>query len=68
MTQIDGLMSRAEVKDFFGIGETTLCSWLKRGWLPIPLRFGRATYWFRDSLDLTLSILKNKSEQGLRRK
>ena len=66
MTQIDGLMTRAEVKEYLGIGETTLCAWVNKRVLPRPVRFGRETCWWKESLDRSLKAMMTRAESKVR--
>lgn len=61
----DCVISRKELKEFLGIGETTLCKWVNEGVIPSPTRVGRTTVWFRDSLPKIVERMKKRSERTL---
>lgn len=67
MTTISDLITRAEFKARLGIGETTLCKWVRQGVVPAPTRLGRATVWFPDAVEKTLEALRRRSEKNLRK-
>ena len=62
-----GMISRQQLKDALGIGETTLCKWVKQGKVPAPIRIGLSTYWFDDAVEKTLETLRRRSEKNLRK-
>ncbi len=67
MTALSNTITRAEFKAQFGIGETTLCKWIKQGVVPAPIRMGRCTVWFPDAVEKTLDALRRRSEKNLRK-
>lgn len=67
MTTITNTISRSEFKAQLGIGETTLCKWVKQGLAPAPVRLGRTTVWFADAVEKTFEALRRRSEKNLRK-
>ena len=67
MTTLKGMITRQELKDALGIGETALCRWVKQGKVPAPVRIGKCTYWFDDAIEKTMDTLRRRSEKNLRR-
>ena len=45
-----GLMSRAELAEFFDTSYVTIRSWVKSGQIPKPIRKGRRVYWLRSQI------------------
>lgn len=43
------------VKDRLGIADGVVNNWIKRGWLPRPLRLGRRNYFDRDLFEELLA-------------
>ena len=67
MTLAEQVLTRDEVKAFFGIGETTLCKWINACRIPMPTRIGRKTVWFKESIDAAMAAMQRKSEKGLKK-
>lgn len=65
MSLKDCVISRKELKEFLGIGETTLCKWVKEGVIPSPTRLGRSTVWFKDSIPKIVERMKKRAESTL---
>lgn len=63
---IDGMISRDELKELFGIKENALCNWMKKGILPRPVSFGRRTYWFKEVVELVLQRMKDEQLEAVR--
>ena len=63
---IDGMISRAELKELFGIKESALCAWMQKGILPRPVILGRGSYWFKEVVDLALQRMKDEQLAAVR--
>ena len=67
MTLAERVLTRDEVKAFFGIRETTLCKWVNACRIPKPIRMGRKTVWFKESIEAAMAAMQCKSEKGLKK-
>lgn len=59
-------LSRAEVRDYFNISESTLQKWIRRGWIAAPTHFGRQTWWFESSVKKTEQRFLDLAEENLK--
>lgn len=64
----DLTMTRDEVKECFGIKETTLLKWVNQGRLPAPTYCGRRAVWFKDSIDKVIQAMRTEAERNLRKR
>ena len=58
---LENTLTANEVCELTGIGRTTLDSWVRRGLLPAPFRFGlRRLYWDREEVVAALATMRKE--------
>lgn len=65
MTMSEQIMTRDDVKEYFGIKETTLCKMISTGQLPLPTHLGRKTIWFKSSIEKAVDCMRRASERTM---
>ena len=61
-TSVAELLDRDAYKARFGIGESTLCKWIRIGLSPAPMRIGRKTYWLERNVEEAFRRLGLKAQ------
>lgn len=61
------ILSRKEVMDLFRLNKNSITRWVGNGTLAKPVRLGREQFWFKESIDKTIDLLRRRSERTMAR-